>query len=66
MCLIYADLWCCIESNCSKDGNEVIQNKKKEQSILATISLFAKSSFYQHVRNTKTPKETWEDLQKVF
>ncbi|GJQ86954.1 hypothetical protein Trydic_g11874 [Trypoxylus dichotomus] len=66
MCLRHEDLWCPIEPDLDGDGNEMVQDKKREQIALAKICLFLKSSCYPHVKNARTTKEAWKNLQKLL
>ncbi|GJQ65653.1 hypothetical protein Trydic_g7743 [Trypoxylus dichotomus] len=54
------------EPDHDEDGNEIVQDKEREQNALAEIRLFVKSSCYLLARNAKTAKETWENLQHTF
>lgn len=66
MWLIHEDLWTCIKTELNSEGEPVEQSNTKLQKALAKICLFVKPCCYAHVREARTPKEAWNNLQKAY
>ncbi|KAH9323768.1 hypothetical protein KI387_018407, partial [Taxus chinensis] len=66
--LIEKDLWDVVKSNSTPPtgGNELAKWNAKDQRALGTIGLGLSKAYLHHVDFTKSTKEIWESLNKLF
>lgn len=68
--LIHEDLWDCVVSHEDEAGGSpetrTPEDRRKDQRARAKICLMIQPHCLIHVRNAKTARETWNNLQNAF
>lgn len=68
MALVHDNLWSCIEqSSPSTTGTKQdIEQSRLDQRALAKICLMVKPCIYPYIKESKTAREAWQNLEATF